>query len=127
MNTSPRESPDAVDGFSVHEKAVVEELNKRVASSRDALRRSESECIEELENCSLQENEKCNCLWQVIRALHGVFHWLNTLTCIRHGRSCKDKRKDQTVNVEEGAIGLSSISEEDMVEEKLDSMEKFAQ
>lgn len=98
-----------------------------MVSSREALKRSESECIEELENCSLQENEKCNCLWQIIRALHGVFHWLNTLTCIRHGRSCKEKRQDELADAEEGVIGLNTIKEEKDVEEKLDEMEKLAQ
>lgn len=40
-----------------------------------------SECIDELETCSLRETERCNCFWQIIRTAHGVCHWLNKLNC----------------------------------------------
>lgn len=45
-------------------------------------------CIDEMENCSLQENERCNCVWQLMRSVHAIFHWLNRISCVRHGK-CK--------------------------------------
>lgn len=61
----------------------------------------DEDCISELEKCSLQDNEKCHCLWQVLRAVHGIFHWLNTLTCIRHRRNkCDEDGKQRSSSLE---------------------------
>lgn len=52
--------------------------------SRAVVRKNDkvvSECIDELETCSLRETERCNCFWQIIRTAHGVCHWLNKLNC----------------------------------------------
>jgi hypothetical protein len=51
----------------------------------------DEDCISEMEKCSLQDSESCHCLWQMIRAAHGVFHWLNTLSCFRRRKrhSCE--------------------------------------
>lgn len=51
-------------------------------------------CIDEMENCSLQENERCNCVWQLMRSVHAIFHWLNRISCVRHGK-CQSHGDEQ--------------------------------
>jgi hypothetical protein len=61
------------------------------------------DCVEELENCSLKDNERCNCIWQIMRVVHGIFHWLNSITCVRR------KHRPATVDDVEAARATEMI------------------
>lgn len=81
--------------------------------SRHPPRATEDDCISEMEKCSLKDNESCHCLWEMMRAVHGIFHWMNTLTCVRKHRKCK-------------AANIGSDDEGEVVDEQLLKLEKSA-
>lgn len=64
-------------------------------------------CIDEMENCSLQESERCNCVWQLMRSVHAIFHWLNRITCVRHRKhkSHYSKQPDADLQGDRPAAG----------------------
>jgi hypothetical protein len=87
------------------------------------------DCISEMEKCSLKDNESCHCLWQMMRAVHGIFHWMNTLTCIRRHRKCKrgeaDSEDDGGVEKELSNLEKNTIKEEEEEEVEDGTTEKM--
>lgn len=72
------------------------------------------ECVDEMENCSLKDNERCNCVWQMMRAVHGIFHWINSVSCVHRRKRCRSSSSIASQRGEElRDIGGSDIGGSD--------------
>lgn len=79
--------------------SIMSYTGERLAPSAPTLPRRNSECVEELDRCSLKDNERCHCFWQMLRTAHGISHWINALSCLRRR---KHEHRGEDPCVDEG-------------------------